>query len=211
MASFNIAQQVRAMLVTSALLLVTTSVAYPLTVTGIAQLAFPRQANGSVITVAGHEVGSSLIGQAFSDAKYFHGRPSAAGSGYDAAASGGSNLGPLSDKLVNGVHDTNASPTTFDGLHDRVAAFRKENGLTNTAPLPADAVTASASGLDPHVSPATALLQVRRVATAREASEADVRALVERFAEDGELGFIGEPRVNVLLLNLALDRQFPAK
>jgi len=203
--------QLRPTLVIGGLLLLITSVIYPLVVTGVAQVAFPGQANGSLVAVGDRVVGSSLIGQAFSSPKYFHGRPSAAGDGYDASASSGSNLGPTSDKLINGIHDPKDPSGDFDGIVDRARAFREENGLAADAPLPADAVTASGSGLDPHVSPATALLQVVRVAKARGADEAKVRALVEQSIERAELGVIGQDRVNVLKLNVALDAQFPAK
>jgi K+-transporting ATPase ATPase C chain len=194
--------------ITVALLLITT-VAYPLAVTGIAQSLFHRQANGSFISVNGKDVGSSLIGQSFAAEQYFHPRPSAAGNGYDPSNSSGSNLGPTSDKLINGVHDPANPDADFAGIKDRVAAFRKENGLADNVPIPSDAVTASASGLDPHISPATARLEVARVAKARNAAEADIRKLVDDYTEGRALGFIGEPRVNVLKLNIALDQRFP--
>lgn len=166
-------------------------IAYPLLVTGVAQIAAPRQANGSLLRVGGSIVGSELVGQGFTRDGYFHSRPSAAGSdGYDALASGGSNLGPLSAKLV-----------------DRVRADVARLGLV--APLPADAVTASASGLDPHVSPANALAQVARIAQARGRSTEELRRLVDRFTESAELGILSERRVNVLKLNLALDGTAP--
>ena len=170
---------------------------YPLIVFGMAQLAFRDKANGSLV-VDGNGVvrGSRLLGQGFTADKYFHPRPSAAGSGYDAANSGGSNLGPTSQKLN-------------DAIKDRIAAYRKENGLKDSDPVPADAVTASGSGLDPHISPWNADLQVSRVARARGVSEDQIRQRVKTFTEPPQLGCLGEPRVNVLLLNLALDGSVP--
>lgn len=166
---------------------------YPLVVYGIAQVAFPHQANGSLITAKDGTVrGSELLGQNFTEAKYFHPRPSAAGNGYDAANSSGSNLGPTSQKLN-------------DAIKDRIAAYRAENGLKETDPVPADAVTASGSGLDPHVSLRNAELQTARVAKARNLSDDKVRALIQQNTDGPGLGFLGEPGVSVLKLNLALD------
>jgi potassium-transporting ATPase KdpC subunit len=167
-----------------------TGVAYPAIVTAVAQVAFPSQANGSMIVVDGKTIGSSLIGQAFSDPKYFWGRLSAAGKdGYDASGSAGSNLGPTSQALIDRI--------TAD-----VDRLRQANG---GGPVPVDLVTTSASGLDPDISPAAAEYQVARVAAARSISESDVRAAVARHTAGQLLGFLGEPRVNVLLLNLDLD------
>ena len=166
---------------------------YPLVVFGIAQVAFPDKANGSLITDAkGTVVGSKLIGQGFTGGKYFHPRPSAAGNGYDAANSGGSNLGPTSQKLN-------------DAIKERVEAYRKENGLKDTDLVPADAVTASGSGLDPHISLRNAELQLPRIAKARDLSMAQVSELMRTHTDPAGFGFLGEPGVNVLKLNLTLD------
>jgi K+-transporting ATPase ATPase C chain len=166
---------------------------YPLAVWGIAQVAFPHQANGSLIVAKDGTVrGSELLGQNFTEAKYFHPRPSAAGNGYDAANSSGSNLGPTSQKLN-------------DAIKDRIAAYRAENGLKDTDAVPADAVTASGSGLDPHISIRNAELQTARVAKARNLSADKVRELVKQNADAPDLGVLGEPCVNVLKLNLVLD------
>jgi len=166
---------------------------YPLVVFGISQTFFRGKANGSLIVDANGMVhGSKLLAQGFTADKYFHPRPSAAGNGYDAASSSGSNLGPTSQKLN-------------DAIKDRVAAYRKENGLSETEPVPADAVTASGSGLDPQISLRNAELQTPRVAKARGLSEEKVRELVQQNTDGRDLGVLGDPGVNVLELNLALD------
>ncbi|MER3426318.1 MAG: potassium-transporting ATPase subunit C [Thermoleophilia bacterium] len=191
----QLAQQVRSAVLMVVLLTVLTGLAYPLAITGIAQVLFPDQANGTLLRDAtGKVIGSALIGQMFVRPEYFHPRPSAAGSnGYDATSSGASNLGPTNEKLIAAVRE-------------RAEAYRQENGLAPDALVPVDAVTASGSGLDPHISPANAYLQIRRIARARRLSEEQVRALVDRHTEGRLLGVLGEPRVNVLTLNLALDR-----
>jgi potassium-transporting ATPase KdpC subunit len=178
-------------------LTVLTGFIYPAVVTVISQTFFRDQANGSLIVVNGQVVGSRLIGQNFAKAEYFQPRPSAAGNGYDPTATAGSNLGPTSQKLN-------------DRIKAAVAQYRKDN-LDFSGPIPSDAVTASASGLDPHISPANADIQTARVAKARGVPVEQVRALVARSTEGRDLGFLGEPRVNVLELNLALDRELPRK
>lgn len=171
---------------------VVTGLVYPGIVTGLAQLFFPRQANGSLVRVNGRVVGSALIGQPFTRPEYFHPRPSAAGSGYDAAASGATNKGPTDRRLADTlIAQAVAAEVQLDGV---------ERGR-----IPADLVTSSASGLDPDISPASARLQVARVARARGLSNADVGALLARHTTGRQFGFFGEPRVNVLLLNVALD------
>lgn len=188
---------------------VVTGLCFPVVVWAIGRVAFPSQAAGSLITDAhGKVVGSSLLGQSFSKPEYFHPRPSAAGAGYDAANSSGTNLGPTSDKLVKGIQDDPATKDvdeTYLGFGDLAKAYREENGLPVDAVIPADAATRSGSGLDPEISIANAELQVARVAKARNLSADRVRQLVAANSSGRILGVLGEPRVNVLLLNLALD------
>ncbi|MBK7704351.1 MAG: potassium-transporting ATPase subunit KdpC [Acidobacteria bacterium] len=180
--------------ITSALMIIVLTVSlgllYPVAVWGIAQLVFPHQANGSLVEQNGTVVGSELIGQGFTSAKYFQSRPSAAGSGYDAGASGGSNLGPTNAKLISRIE---ADVETLGG-----------NAQSNR--VPADLLTTSASGLDPHISPAAAEFQISRVARARGINDSDLRRIVGEFTEARQIFLLGEPRVNVLRLNLALDK-----
>jgi K+-transporting ATPase ATPase C chain len=218
--------------------------------TGISKALFASQADGSLVTQNGKVVGSALIGQSFTQPEYFHPRPSSAGSGYDATASSGSNLGPTSAKLLHGTtktDDKGKEIVDFDGIEDRIVHYSVDNDIpfTSSIPLtqfqdaqgdlddvklikafndtkvplvfapktqiPADAVTGSASGLDPHISPANADLQVARVAKARGASPEQIRSLIAKVTDKPALGFIGEPRVNVFLLNVSLDQNFPAR
>lgn len=233
-------------------LTVVTGLVYPALITGIAQVVWPSQANGSLVTVNGQVVGSRLLGQSFTKPEYFHPRPSAAGAnGYDPTASGGSNLGPTSAKLFNGTTKidgkTKAEVVDFDGIKDRIVHYCVENSIafessrplgafkdakgdlddvklikafgdakdplvfTPKTPIPADAVTGSASGLDPHISPANAELQAARIAKARGVSIEHVRAIVAEHTDGRTLGFLGEPTVNVLDANLALDRELRGK
>jgi K+-transporting ATPase ATPase C chain len=199
-----ILQQARPALLVTIIFTVLTGLVYPLMVTGIAQVAFPYQANGSLIRdAAGNVIGSELIGQQFTAPGYFHGRPSVTVNAddptqdqpYNAANTTASNLGPTNQKLI-------------DAVSDRAKAYREENGLADDAPVPVDAVTSSGSGLDPHITPANAQLQINRVAQARGVPSDQIARLVAENTEGRTLGFIGEPRVNVLKLNLALDARF---
>ncbi len=180
--------QLRPAIMLTVVMTALTGLAYPYAVTGVAQVAFPDQANGSLLERDGKVIGSSLIGQAFAGDQYFHGRPSAAGQGYDATSSSGSNLGPTSKALI-----------------DRVTASVKDLQKTSDQPIPVDLVTTSGSGLDPDITPAGANYQVARVAKARGLSPEQVQALVNDQTQGRQLGFVGEPHVNVLSLNLALD------
>jgi len=196
--------------ITVVLLLIVSGV-YPLIVWSVGQAAFHRQSNGSlIVNDKGVVIGSELLGQSFTRPQYFHPRPSAAGGGYDPTMSGGTNLGPTSHKLINGIHKKTADgkddPSNFDGVKDLATAYRTDNGLAPNALVPVDAVTRSASGLDPEISVANAALQVSRVAKARGMSEDVVRKLVDDNTRHRSLGFLGEPGVKVLELNLALDR-----
>ena len=225
-----------------------TGLLYPAVMTGLSELIFPRQANGSLVTVNGNVVGSSLIGQSFAKPEYFHPRPSAAGNGYDPTQSGGTNLGPTSAKLLHGTtttDDKGKETVSFDGIEDRIVHYCLDNNLpyqssapldhfkdaqgnlddvklidafndpktplvfTAEAPIPPDAVTASASGLDPQISPANAEIQAARVAKARGVTPDQVNQLISQFTKRADWGFWGEPRVNVLLLNIALDKKGP--
>ena len=231
-------------------LTVITGLLYPAFITAVAQVAFRDQANGSLVTVNGQVVGSRLLGQNFAKPEYFHPRPSSAGSGYDATASSGSNLGPTSAKLLRGttkMDDKKNEVVDFDGINLRIVHYCLDNDIpyqssmpldqfkdskgeldevklikafndnksplvfTASIPIPPDAVTASSSGLDPHISPANAEVQAARVAKARGVSVDQVNQAVAQSTKGPDLGLLGEPRVNVLRLNLALDQQFPRK
>ena len=195
----NLLAEIRVSLLLTAVFALLLGGAYPLAVWAGAQALFPTAANGSLVRDRDGTVrGSALLAQNFAAPRYFHPRPSAAGTGYDATSSSGTNLGPTSQKLA-------------DSIKAAVAAYRSENALAADAPVPADAVTSSGSGLDPDISIANARLQAVRVARARDLAPAEVQALVDRQTADRDLGVLGEPRVNVLQLNLALDRLTPAR
>ena len=188
----DLVAELRASIAATLLLAVLCGVIYPFVVWAVVQGLFSGKANGSLLKVDGNVVGSSLLAQGFTAPNYFHPRPSAAGQGYDAVHSGGTNLGPTSKKLIEDVKQ-------------RIACYREENGLPSDTPVPADAVTSSASGLDPHISVRNATLQAARVAKARGIGEKDILAKVGAHTEGRTLGLLGEPRVNILTLNLSLD------
>jgi K+-transporting ATPase ATPase C chain len=190
-----IRNQLRPAILLTFVFIVVTGLIYPGVVTGVARLVFPNQANGSLVTVNGQVIGSRLIGQQFTQPWYFHPRPSAAGNGYDATASGGTNKGPTDRKLAD---------TLIAG-----AIAQAESSGVPKGRIPTDMATSSGSGLDPHISPANALFQVARVAAARGVDSSQVRDLALHYVESRQFGFLGEPRVNVLALNLALDNAFP--
>ncbi len=215
----SLAQETISAVLATVVLAVVVSGLYPLLIWGLGQGLFHHKANGSLVVAADGTtvLGSELLGQNFGGKQYFNPRPSAAGAaGYDPTASGGTNLGPTSDKLINGQHKKDAAgqpvndPGNFDGIKDLVAAYRTANGLKETDPVPADAVTRSGSGLDPHISVANALLQLPRVAREHGKPPDEVRQLVDKYTEGRDLGIFGEPRVNTLLLNLALDGKLAA-
>jgi len=202
--STSLSQIIRPAVVSLLIFTVITGVLYPALITGIAQVIFPNQANGSLIKDSnGAVVGSELIGQEFSEPSYFWGRLSATGPvPYNGAASSGSNYGPLNPALIG---EEGIVQSRVNALHDADTAA----GVTNSAPIPVDLVTASASGLDPHISPAAALYQAPRIAALRGTDETAIQNLIAEFTEGRALGLLGEPRVNVLKLNLALDKQYP--
>src|SRR5271156_6609799 len=192
----NVLKEIKTSLIVTVILLIICCGVYPLVVFGAGQLLFPRQANGSlVLDTDGKPIASTLLGQTFSADKYFAPRPSAAGTGYDSTSSGGSNYGATSQAL-------------HDAVKQRVADYRKANNLPDTQSVPADAVTASASGLDPHISIKNAMIQLPRVAKARGMSEDDVKKLVAQYTDGRDFGILGEPGVNIIKLNLALDGKY---
>jgi K+-transporting ATPase ATPase C chain len=215
---FSFLRELKTAILATVILGIVVSGIYPLFVWGLGQSLFPSRANGSlIVTKDGQVLGSSLLGQNFNGPQYFNPRPSAAGAaGYDATASSGTNLGPTSDKLINGQHKKDeagkdvADPGNFDGVKDLVAAYRTANGLKETDPVPADAVTRSGSGLDPHISLANAQLQLARVARERKLPAAAIQQLVNRHTRGRDWGIFGEPTVNTLTLNLDLDSKLPA-
>jgi len=184
-----------------------TGLAFPLLITVISQVIFPDQANGSLIRSNGKVIGSKLIAQGFASPKYFHPRPSAAGSGYAGEASGGTNLGPTSSKLIMGIADDPATKAdeSFAGIKQLAEAYRKDNELDAKATIPVDAVTRSASGLDPDISEANAMLQAPRIAKARNVKLEAITEIIRKCKIERDLGILGEPRLNVLTINLALD------
>ena len=194
----RLGRQVRPAILSVLVLTLLTGVVFPLVLFAIALPLFPGQASGSLITRGGKVIGSRLVGQPFARPEYFQLRPAAAGNGYDGTASGGTNLGPNNPRLRDGAAD-------FAGIRQLADEYRKRNGLAPDAAIPMDAVTRSGSGLDPHISPANAEMQIPRVARARGLSEEVVRVLVARLTEGQQFGFLGDARVNVLELNLALD------
>jgi K+-transporting ATPase ATPase C chain len=195
----NFLTEIRIAVIATLIFAVITCGIYPLAVWAFGQVLFHSQANGSLITNSqGTVIGSKLLGQEFTEAQYFHGRPSDAGTGYDATASSGSNLGPTSQKLA-------------DEITQNIADYRAENNLSDTTPVPADAVTASASGLDPEISVQNAEIQLARVAKARAISTTEVQALITKNTESRTLGILGESGVNVLTLNIALDNLYPVQ
>lgn len=203
--------QVRPAILSTLLLTLLTGVSYPLALAVLSYPCFSHQASGGLISRDGEVVGAEVIGQKFTEPGYFHPRPSAAGDGYDATASGGTNLGPANKKLRDGEAANTSNPESkpFAGIRELADAYRRENGMPADAPVPEDAVTRSGSGLDPHISPLNADIQVTRVARKRRLSEAVLRRLVAEHTEGPQLGFLGESRVAVLPLNLALDRVAP--
>jgi K+-transporting ATPase ATPase C chain len=208
----GLCKQIRPALLSLLVLTLLTGIAFPLAVAVLAVPLFSHQAEGGLLTRDGVVVGAELVGQSFSGLQYFHPRPSAAGDGYDATASGGTNLGPANPKLRDGVPGDSASTGNskpFVGVRELAEAYRRTNGMPPHVVVPIDAVTRSASGLDPHISPANAALQVPRVARQRQLSEETVRRLVAEHTQGRQLGFLGEPRVTVLSLNLALDQLAP--
>ncbi|HEX4139441.1 MAG TPA: K(+)-transporting ATPase subunit C [Candidatus Methylacidiphilales bacterium] len=192
----NILKEIKITVLVTLVLLIICCGIYPVFIFGVGQLLFPEKADGSIVyDGAGKPIASTLLGQTFSADKYFNPRPSAAGNGYDSTSSGGSNLGSLSQTL-------------HDNVKQRVADYRKANNLSDTQLVPADAVTASGSGLDPHISVKNALLQLPRVAKARGMSEADLKALMEKYTDGPDLGILGDAGVNIIKLNLALDGKY---